>query len=126
VLVPEAIRIATADARRVLSAQISREDAVFNVGHGALVVQALGTGDLELLRAGLRDRLHQDARLALVPSVRDVFHAISETSPVCVSGSGPALLAFERAGSGEVLDPGDGWSVLRVGVRVAGAEVVAS
>lgn len=126
VLVPDAIRIATADARRVLPTEIAREDAVFNVGHGALVVQALRVGDLDLLRAGLRDRFHQDARLALAPAVRDVFHAIAGTSPVCVSGSGPALLAFEPEGSGQVVDPGDGWRVLRVGVRASGAEVVAS
>jgi homoserine kinase len=125
VLVPESIRLATADARRVLPTEIAREDAVFNVGHGALVVQALRTGDLELLRAGLRDRLHQDARLALSPAVGDVFRAIAEASPVCVSGSGPSLLAFEPAGSGEVLDPGDGWRVLRVAVRASGAEFVA-
>jgi len=125
VLVPESVRIATADARHVLPTEIAREDAVFNVGHGALVVQALRTGDLELLRAGLRDRLHQDARLALAPAVRDVFRAIAEASPVCVSGSGPALLAFEPAGSGEIVDPGDGWRVQRVGVRSNGAEIVA-
>jgi hypothetical protein len=42
---------------------------------------------------------------------------------VCVSGSGPALLAFELEGV-EVPGPGDGWRVLRLPVRPAGVEIV--
>ena len=42
--------------------------------------------------------------------------------PVCVSGAGPSLLAFEVDGR-TVPDPGDGWTVLRPGVRASGYEV---
>ena len=53
-----------------------------------------------LLRVALQDRLHQDARLALVPAVRDVFDELRAGDiPVCVSGAGPSLLAFEIGGS---------------------------
>jgi hypothetical protein len=40
-----------------------------------------------------------------------------------VSGSGPTLLAFERAGL-PVPDPGEGWRVLRVPVRPTGVEIL--
>ena len=70
----------------------------------------------------LQDRLHQDARLALVPAVREVFRALRDRGvPVCVSGAGPTLLAFEP--DGPVADPGDGWRVLEPGVRPRGFEV---
>jgi homoserine kinase len=121
VLVPDT-RVGTEAARRALPERVPLGDAVFNVAHGALVVHALSTGDLELLRVALRDRLHQDARLALVPEVRERFESLGRTFPVCVSGAGPSLLAFE-AEPGVVPDPGDGWRVLRVPVRAAGVEI---
>jgi len=63
-------------------------------------------------------------RLALVPEVRRVFERISAAEvPVCVSGAGPSLLAFEREGHA-VPDPGDGWCVLRLPVRAVGVEVL--
>ena len=118
------IRLSTARAREVLPEQVPRQDAVFNVAHGALVVQALVTGDLDLLRAALRDRLHQTARLALVPTVRTVFEELDRsTVPVCVSGAGPSLLAFPPDGR-DVPDPGDGWRVVRVPVRSSGVEII--
>jgi homoserine kinase len=123
VLVPLDVRISTADARRALPTTVPLADAVANVANGALVVHALASGDLDLLRVALHDRLHQDVRLALVPGVRDVFEDLGRRVPVCVSGSGPALLAFPAA-DGDVPDPGAGWRVLRVPVRATGVEIV--
>ena len=121
VLVP-AVRLPTSEARAALSPRVSREDAVFNAAHAALAVEAL-TQDPSLLGEALQDRLHQDARLALVPAVRDAFLELRAAGiPVCVSGAGPSLLAFEVEGR-TVPDPGNGWTVLRPGVRASGYEV---
>jgi homoserine kinase len=123
-LVPADVRLPTDEARRALPELVPLGDAVFNVAHGSLVVHALAAGDLDLLRVAMRDRLHQRARLALVPSVRGVFERLDEQGfPVCVSGSGPTLLAFEPE-VGSVRDPGEGWLVLRVPVRPVGVEIV--
>ena len=122
VLVPESLRLATAAARDALTATVLRDDAVFNAAHAALMVEAL-TRDPSLLRTALRDRLHQDARLALVPPVRDVFDMVrSRDVPVCISGAGPSLLAFE-IDEGIVPDPGPGWTILRLGIRATGFAV---
>jgi homoserine kinase len=122
VLVPEA-RLATDDARRDLSPKIERGSAVFNLQRSALAVVAL-TRRPDLLSAALQDRLHQDARLDRVPVARALFDRLREEGiPVCVSGSGPSLLAFEAEGR-PVPDPGDGWKVLRVPVRPTGVEIV--
>lgn len=121
--VPDEIRLSTEDARRAIPETVTREDAVFNVGHAALTVARL-LHDPDRLRLAMRDRLHQDARLALVPQARELYLAIEEAGlPVCVSGSGPTLLAFERDGR-EPPDPGDGWRVLRVPLRATGVEIL--
>ena len=124
-LIPEHVRIATDEARRVLPETVSRADAVFNIGHAAFTIAGL-LGNPDHLRAAMRDRLHQDARLALVPEVREIFDRLQAADlPVCVSGSGPTLLAFERD-RWPIPDPGEGWRILRVPVRRNGVEVVES
>ena len=77
----------------------------------------------DLLREALQDRLHQRVRLALLPSVEPIFQRLwDEGFPVCVSGAGPSLLAFEQEGRG-VPDIGAGWRILRVAFHAAGVEV---
>jgi homoserine kinase len=121
VLIPEA-RLSTDDARAALPEMVARADAVFNAGHAAATVVAL-TSNPDLLTQALRDRLHQDARLRLVPEARSLFDELTAARiPVCISGAGPSLLAFELDGA-VVPEPGPGWRVLRVGVAADGAEV---
>lgn len=114
-LVPD-VRLPTAEARRALSDDVPREYAVFNAAHAALAVEAF-TRDPSLLFVALQDRLHQDARLALVPSALEVFRSLTAAGvPVCVSGAGPALLAFPEG----PIDVPDGWRSFQPGVRAAG------
>ncbi len=122
VLVPRA-RLPTGEARRALPERVPLGDAVFNVAHGALVVQALVEGDRELLHLALRDRLHQAVRLSLVPQVGEVFERLGAKMPICVSGAGPSLLAFPRDPA-EVVHQVDGWRVLPVSIRATGPEIV--
>jgi homoserine kinase len=117
-------RLSTVAAREALPDAVSRADAVYNASHAAAAVVAL-TSEPALLTQALHDRLHQDARLSLVPAVKAVFDALwADGIPVCVSGAGPSLLAFELEGR-SVPDPGGGWTVLRPEVRARGAEIVA-
>jgi len=123
VLIPGTVRLPTTEARRALGAEVSREDAVFNAAHAALMVEAL-TRDPSLLSTAIRDRLHQEVRLSLVPEVLEVFRLVSGANvPVCVSGAGPSLLAF-GSDRHPVPDPGEGWQVLRPGIRADGFEVI--
>lgn len=122
VLIPLDVRLSTATARAALTETVALEDAVFNAGQAAVTVVAL-TSEPGLLVRALGDRLHQDARLALVPTVRAVFDELRAAGvPVCVSGAGPSLLAFEAAGAA-IQDPGDRWRVLRLRVAEAGVQV---
>lgn len=122
VLIPSS-RLSTQQARAALTESVPREDVVFNVAHGALVIHALVTGDLELLRTALRDRVHQAARLALIPPARALFEELDRSLPVCVSGAGPSLLAFPEPDV-RLAEPGDGWRAIRIPVRPTGVEIL--
>ena len=122
VLVPEGVRLPTEAARRALPQQVAFSDAVFNLAHATATAIAL-TSDPELLSTSLRDRLHQDVRLDLVPEVRAVFDGLVDSGvPVCVSGAGPALIAFASADV-VVADPGAGWKRLDLLPDLHGAQL---
>jgi homoserine kinase len=122
VLVPEHERLATRDARQALPPQVPHADAAFTAGRAALVVHAL-TARPDLLGDALEDRLHQPYRLTMSPAVRSLFDELRRAAiPVCLAGTGPALLAFERPAA-EVWDPGPGWRVLRPRIYRSGATV---
>jgi homoserine kinase len=127
-------RLATTEARAALAPSVPREDAVYNVAHAALVVEAL-TRDPSLLEGALRDRLHQDARLSLlfqrISSLDDVISVLERAHlPWCVSGAGPTLLVFDRAPGADLsiasLGVSSAWRILRLGVRASGFELVSS
>jgi homoserine kinase len=125
VLVPERLRLTTADARGALPATVDRRDAVFNIGHAALAVVALTRGDPDLLLVALHDRLHERVRGAMVPETATLLDDLRHRQiPSCLSGAGPSLLAFERDGH-VVGDPPDGWRAIRPGIRSVGVEIVA-
>lgn len=123
VLVPERLRLPTAEARSALGSTVDRQDAVFNIGHAALAVVALTEGDLDLLLVALHDRLHESVRGAMVPEVAALLGDLRHRQlAACLSGTGPSILAFER--DGHLVDElPDGWRVIRPGVRATGVEV---
>jgi homoserine kinase len=93
--VPE-LAFSTRRARAGLPTEVSMKDAVFNLGRTPLVVEALRTGDYELLSQVMEDRLHQAARLKLIPGARAAWQAAlhAGAAAVAISGSGPSLIAF--------------------------------
>lgn len=88
--------LATKASRDVLPAQVSFQDASFNVGRVALLVAALQQGDLSLLGVAMEDRLHQSFRSSLVPGFKKVLAAakLAGARGVTLSGAGPAVIAF--------------------------------
>ena len=93
--VPE-MTIATEEARAVLPNEVSMEDAVYNMGRVALLVQTLATGSLENLSRATQDRLHQPYRQALFPAMKLIFSAarVAGALGVFLSGSGSTILAL--------------------------------
>jgi len=104
ILVPEVhvalavpdIAFTTRSARAGLPEQVTMKDAVFNLQRTPLVVEALRTGDFELLGQVMEDRLHQANRMQLIPGGREAWVAAQKAgaAAIAVSGSGPSLIAF--------------------------------
>ncbi len=94
----------TRKARSVLPIQVKRADAIFNMGRVGLIIAALKSGDYDLLRVGMQDRLHQVYRQSLVPGMEPVLNAAVEAGAfgAALSGAGPALLALVPDGEEEV------------------------
>ena len=95
VAVPD-FAVSTTAARRALPERVPHRDAVFNVGRSGLLLGALATGEYELLRVAMQDRLHQPYRSHLILGLEDVIdEALSHGAyGACLSGSGPTVLAF--------------------------------
>lgn len=126
-LVPEE-RLSTALARSVLPKLVPRGDAVFNVSRAALLLKALETGDAELLRFSVADRLHQPYRAALIPgydTARELAYECGAEA-LCISGAGSTLLcAYEKAGTGEKISRSlaeklPGWRVIPLEIDYRG------
>jgi homoserine kinase len=97
VVVPE-ISLPTEQARALMPDAYDRADAVHSVQRAALLGAALASGRIDLLRAAVRDRLHQPYRAAVVPGLAEML-ALDDPAVVAValSGAGPSVLALVRA-----------------------------
>jgi homoserine kinase len=95
-VVPEQ-RLSTAQARAALPDHVPRADAVHTVARAALLVAALGSGDTDLLRDALDDRLHEPYRAPLVPLLGSVRERVAGERAVLgttLSGAGPSVLVW--------------------------------
>ena len=89
--------LSTSIARSVLPAEVSLKDAVFNLKHTAMLVQAVNTHDEKLMKIALDDRLHQQYREKLVPGLTEIKEALKHEENVLgvvISGAGPSVLVI--------------------------------
>jgi homoserine kinase len=95
VLVPD-FQMPTQESRRRLPRQLSREDAVFNVGRAALLVAALAAGRYELLDEATQDRIHQPARSEIFKGLNPIMAAAKQAGAAAayLSGGGSTVAAF--------------------------------
>lgn len=96
VLVQPDQRLRTEDARALLPATIDRKTVIQQNANVAAMVAALATGDLDLLRRALDDRIAEPARAPLLPGFADAkFAALDAGALGCsISGAGPTSFAF--------------------------------
>ena len=90
-------RSSTAQARVLLPAQVSHDDARFNVSRAALLVVAL-TERPDLLMAATEDVLHQPQRAPAMPASAEYLRVLRRYNVAAVlSGAGPAVIALSTA-----------------------------
>ena len=98
VCVPD-YELSTDISRSVLPKEVPMEDAVFNAKRLAMFVQAVNTKDPELMKAALKDKLHQPYRMKLVPGLDKIIENLKHEENVlgCVlSGAGPSIIVISQ------------------------------
>lgn len=96
--------LATIMAREVLPNQLSLKDALFNLQHMGLLIDALYRKDYSTLLEAMQDRMHQPYREKLVPGFRKVLQnaMMAGALGIALSGSGPSILAFAKEREREI------------------------
>ena len=100
-----AIRLSTSEARRVMPKNVPISDAVTNMGALTLLLNGLKTGDSELIKEGMFDKLHEPYRWKLIKGGLEVKEAALEAGALgcAISGAGPSILALCKNEYGKVI-----------------------
>jgi homoserine kinase len=94
VVVPDIV-LPTHEARALLPRAYPRADAVYNIQRAALLGAALASGRTDLLRAAMRDRLHQPYRANAIPGLAEILRLDDPALlAIALSGAGPSVLAL--------------------------------
>jgi homoserine kinase len=112
--------VSTARAREAIPAQVPLADAVANVAAASRLVLGLQRADLDLVAAGLADRIHQPRRRDLYPRSMELVDEARELGALgaTISGAGPTVLVWTTwQDAGKVAEElerrCDGWAEVR-------------
>jgi homoserine kinase len=88
--------VSTERARQAIPAEIPLADAVANVSAASRLVLGLQHADLDLVAAGLADRIHQPRRRELYPRSMELVDGARELGALgaTISGAGPTVLVW--------------------------------
>jgi homoserine kinase len=112
--------VSTERAREAIPAEVPLADAVANVSAASRLVLGLQTADLDLVAAGLLDRIHQPRRRELYPRSMELVDGAAELGALgaTISGAGPTVLVWttwqDAGGVAEALEQRcAGWAEVR-------------
>jgi homoserine kinase len=88
--------VSTERAREAIPDEVPLADAVANLAAASRLVLGLLRADLDLLAAGLEDRIHQPRRRELYPRSMELVDAARELGALgaTISGAGPTVLVW--------------------------------
>ena len=95
----------TSAARGVLKDTVTRDEAAFNIGRAAFLVHSLCTNNLDNLKWGAQDKLHQPQRGdKLYKYLFPMIEAAENAGACCayLSGAGPTVMAISSGASGDI------------------------
>ena len=98
VCIPD-FQLSTEISRSILPKEIPMQDAIYNMKHLAMMLQAINEENPKLMKASMKDRLHQPYREKLVPGMKEIMEAFKHEDGVlgCVlSGAGPSMLIISH------------------------------
>jgi len=88
--------VSTELARAAIPEQLPRADVIANLAAVSSLLLGLQTADLDLIRRGLRDSIHQDRRRDLYPRSMELVESADRLGALgaTISGAGPAVLVW--------------------------------
>ncbi|MCF8000905.1 MAG: homoserine kinase [Halanaerobiales bacterium] len=88
------LEIKTKDARKMIGAKINIDDASQNIANASLITAGFIKNDLNLIKKGSKDYIHQQKRLSLNNKLKKFFDEISKNidTPFFLSGSGSTII----------------------------------
>jgi len=95
----------TSDARNVLTETISRDEAAYNIGRIGFLIHALCVGNLDNLKYGVQDKMHQPQRgNSIYKYLFPMIKAAEKAGANCayLSGAGPTVMALTSGASGDI------------------------
>ncbi|ATO47052.1 hypothetical protein C5L30_002197 [Companilactobacillus farciminis] len=88
-------QLSTKKARQVLPKSMDYQTVSYQVGHAVALSKALETGDLQLIRQAIIDKMHEPFRSKLIPDYSAVKSICEKDGGVLyISGSGSTLMAI--------------------------------
>lgn len=95
VMIPDYF-VATKKSRGLLPEQVSLADAAYNISRASMFQAALVSGNMEMLRAAVDDKLHQPYRKSYVDGMEEIFEKSYEAGAKAtyLSGSGPTIVSI--------------------------------
>jgi homoserine kinase len=112
--------VSTERAREAIPAEVPLADTVANVSAASRLVLGLQTADLDLVAAGLVDRIHQPRRRELYSRSMDLVDNAADLGALgaTISGAGPTVLVWttwqDAGGVAEALEQRcAGWAEVR-------------
>lgn len=86
-------------SRKVLPYRYSKEESIFNLSHAALMSASFFSENWEMLKSASKDKLHQVARMRLMPELFEVQKVALNSGALMstLSGSGSTLFSMVYA-----------------------------
>jgi len=91
--------LSTTESRQVLPAEVSRQDATYNLSHAVALTAALYNGQDRALRLAMMDRLHQPYRGTLISNYDAIMQRLNACHDILgayLSGAGPTIMAITQ------------------------------
>ncbi len=82
-------------ARGKIPENIPLKDVIFNIGHSALLISYILTGQIDKIPSAMKDKLHQPYRQHAVKGLSQILNQAQEMGVgVALSGAGPTIIFF--------------------------------
>lgn len=90
--------LSTTLSRSVLPKAYERKDVVFNMARNILLTKALESGETDLLKEALQDKIHQPYRKDLIKDYDEIEKLCKDNGAIqmVLSGAGPTMLVLSK------------------------------